>query len=47
VPRASDTLQVGDRAPAFSLPGAAGGTFTLEGYLAQGPLLLAFHRGTW
>lgn len=43
----STTLQIGDRAPDFSLPDARGGVRTLAQYLANGPLLLAFHRGTW
>jgi len=44
----TDTLEVGSRAPDFSL-GAANrdGTFTLAGLLAQGPLILEFLRGTW
>ena len=47
MPRQSDTLKIGDRAPAFSLTSATGQTVTLAGSLAQGPLILAFHRGTW
>jgi len=43
----SDTLRVGDRAPAFSLPTQKGTVRTLADLLAAGPLLLAFHRGTW
>lgn len=43
----STTLQIGDRAPDFSLPDPRGGMQTLAQYLANGPLLLAFHRGTW
>ena len=43
----SDTLKVGDEAPAFSLPTQKGTVRTLEDLLAAGPLLLAFHRGTW
>jgi peroxiredoxin len=34
-------------APPFDLPAAAGGTRSLAAFLARGPLLLAFHRGTW
>ena len=35
------------QAPAFELPTQKGEIRTLAGYLANGPLLLAFHRGTW
>jgi len=34
-------------APAFTLPTQDGRTRSLAAYLAEGPLLLAFHRGTW
>jgi peroxiredoxin len=34
-------------APAFSLPTDRGEMVSLESLLAKGPLLLAFHRGTW
>jgi peroxiredoxin len=43
----SDTLTIGDQAPAFSLPTQKGVVQTLADLLAAGPLLLAFHRGTW
>ena len=43
----SDTLGVGDRAPAFTLPNQKGQPTTLMMLIAGGPLLLAFHRGTW
>ncbi len=43
----STTLAAGDRAPDFTLPTNRGDQRTLAGYLAQGPVLLAFHRGTW
>jgi hypothetical protein len=44
----TDTLEIGSRAPDFSL-GAANreGTFTLGGLIAKGPLTLEFLRGTW
>ena len=44
----TETLEIGSRAPDFSL-GAANreGTFTLAGLLAQGTLILEFLRGTW
>lgn len=35
------------RAPEFALPDQKGRTRTLAEFLARGPLLLAFHRGTW
>jgi peroxiredoxin len=41
------TLVPGTPAPAFELPAQSGGTKSLAEYLALGPLLLAFHRGTW
>jgi peroxiredoxin len=34
-------------APPFSLPTQKGDVRTLQDYLAKGPVLLAFHRGTW
>jgi hypothetical protein len=44
----TDTLEIGSRAPDFSL-GAANreGKFPLAGLLAQGTLILEFLRGTW
>jgi hypothetical protein len=44
----TETLEVGSRAPEFSL-GAANreGVFTLGSFLAQGYLILEFLRGTW
>ena len=43
----STTLKPGDTAPDFSLPTNRGDRRSLAGYLAHGPVLLAFHRGTW
>jgi peroxiredoxin Q/BCP len=43
----SDTLKVGDRAPEFQLPTQRGESRTLHSHVARGPVLLAFHRGTW
>ena len=34
-------------APPFQLPTQKGDVRTLADYLKQGPVLLAFHRGTW
>ena len=45
--RQSDTLKAGDQAPAFELPTQRGQATALAQYLARGPVLLAFHRGTW
>lgn len=45
--RESDTLNVGDRAPEFTLTTQKGQTRTLGDHLASGPILLVFHRGTW
>jgi len=44
---ASDTLKPGDPAPPFSLPTQRGELRSLADALARGPVLLAFHRGTW
>ena len=41
------TLVPGSIAPAFALPSHRGETRSLTQYLGEGPLLLAFHRGTW
>jgi methyl-accepting chemotaxis protein len=34
-------------APAFELPNQKGQPASLQGFLKNGPVLLAFHRGTW
>jgi peroxiredoxin len=34
-------------APPFSLPTQKGDVRSLDSYLEKGPVLLAFHRGTW
>lgn len=34
-------------APLFSLPTQKGQVQSLGDFLAKGPVLLAFHRGTW
>ena len=34
-------------APPFELPTQKGELRSLAQYLARGPVLLAFHRGTW
>jgi peroxiredoxin len=38
---------IGARAPAFELPNQKGLVRSLAEYLEGGPVLLAFHRGTW
>jgi peroxiredoxin len=43
----SETLTVGAQAPDFTLPTNRGDRRMLGSYLARGPVLLAFHRGTW
>jgi hypothetical protein len=44
----TETLEVRSLAPYFSLAAAnREGTFTLDGLLVQGKLLLEFVRGTW
>jgi methyl-accepting chemotaxis protein len=35
------------KAPPFQLPNQKGQVRSLENYLTKGPVLLAFHRGTW
>jgi peroxiredoxin len=43
----STTLRIGSTAPDFTLPTNRGDQRSLSSYLARGPVLLAFHRGTW
>ena len=44
----SETLKIGDRAPAFSLTAANGeGGFSLATILQRGPAIVEFLRGTW
>ncbi len=40
----ASTLQT---APPFELPTQKGDLQSLAGFLSKGPVLLAFHRGTW
>lgn len=39
--------EVGDVFPDFTLPDARGRLWNLDRWLAKGPLVLSFHRGTW
>ncbi len=43
----STTLGPGDLAPAFTLPTNRGDSQSLSAYIAKGPVVLVFHRGTW
>lgn len=44
----TETLQVGRRAPDFSLSAAnREGIFSLASLLAHGPVIVEFLRGTW
>ena len=46
--RSSETLEVDDRAPDFTLAAAnRTGEFSLAAELAHGPVILEFLRGTW
>jgi len=40
-------IQVGEKAPSFSLKNSQGQTVTLESELAKGPVVLVFYRGAW
>lgn len=40
-------LQVGDRAPAFSLPDPSGTYIDSADLLAKGPVVIVFYRGAW
>jgi len=45
----TETLEVGVRAPEFSLPAAnrEGSIFTLSTILGRAPVIIEFLRGTW
>ena len=47
MPHASEVHRRGDRVPDFTLPTQKGDRRTLSEFLKKGPVLLAFHRGTW
>jgi len=40
-------LQIGEKAPDFSLPNAFGKTVKLSKLLEQGPVIVTFYRGAW
>jgi thiol-disulfide isomerase/thioredoxin len=42
-----NSLQVGQKAPDFTLPNATGGEVSLSGLLEKGPVVLSFYRGEW
>jgi peroxiredoxin len=44
---AKGALQVGAKAPDFSLPEARGDTVSLSSLLAKGPTVVTFYRGGW
>ena len=44
---AAPGLAVGDRAPEFTLPDAAGRAVSLRHRLTTGPVVLSFYRGDW
>ncbi len=43
----STTLQVGAKAPSFTLPATDNKTYTLSRMIEQGAVVLVFIRGTW
>lgn len=47
VPVAPTALRVGERAPEFTLPDAAGQPVTLADYRGKKPVVLVFYRGYW
>ncbi|NIV31324.1 MAG: redoxin domain-containing protein, partial [Anaerolineae bacterium] len=40
-------LDVGQKAPDFTLPNAFGKSVSLSEYLEKGPVVLTFYRGAW
>lgn len=44
---AEAAMQIGDRAPDFTLPDSQGQPVSLNALLADGPVVLTFYRGHW
>ena len=44
---AARAVKVGDRLPAFTLPGVSGRRVASDALLARGPLVVSFYRGRW
>ena len=44
---AEQALNVGDKAPDFTLPNARGEAVTLSAVLSKGPAVVTFYRGNW
>lgn len=44
---AASALEVGAKAPPFTLPDSEGGELSLDALRARGPALLVFYRGHW
>lgn len=42
-----NSLQVGQKAPDFTLPNATGGEVSLSSLIKKGPVVLSFYRGEW
>lgn len=47
MPRKSKVLQIGDKAPDFTLPEATTGKMVSLSALLGQPLMIIFGRGTW
>jgi cytochrome oxidase Cu insertion factor (SCO1/SenC/PrrC family) len=47
LPSATTTLRVGEAAPDFTLPDAAGRPVTLSSFRDRTPVVLVFYRGSW
>src|ERR1700692_1186704 len=43
----NNSLQVGQKAPDFTLTNATGGEVSLSSLLKKGPVVLSFYRGEW
>ena len=43
----ANSIDVGERFPAFILPDEKGELFDLRSELAEAPLMLIFYRGDW